>query len=110
MLCYLELLEDIGTSVVEVLNFIFQLGFSTLGKAYSVDGLTPSQLQALNDLRSFGLVYRKSRDVPEYYPTRYGCVLCAICADCEHVSCVLRVCVCVCVRVCVCGLPLSFRP
>ena len=48
-------------SLVECLNFLFQLSFSTLGKDYTTDGLNNHMLKFLQHLREFGLVYQRKR-------------------------------------------------
>lgn len=45
--------------LVEILSFLFQLSFSTLGKDYSVEGMSDSLLNFLQHLREFGLVFQR---------------------------------------------------
>lgn len=45
--------------LVECLNFLFQLGSLELGQSYSVDALTPTQKQMLDDLKNIGVVYQR---------------------------------------------------
>uniref|UniRef100_A0A8D0HGQ0 General transcription factor IIH subunit 4 n=1 Tax=Sphenodon punctatus TaxID=8508 RepID=A0A8D0HGQ0_SPHPU len=59
-----------GMDLVEILSFLFQLSFSTLGKDYSVEGMSDSLLNFLQHLREFGLVYQRKRKSRRYYPTR----------------------------------------
>ncbi|CAG8772623.1 17567_t:CDS:2, partial [Acaulospora colombiana] len=57
---YLDLAgEMLNMNVVEVLNFFFMLGSLELGQDYSVDGLTATQRQLLDDLENYGLAYRR---------------------------------------------------
>ncbi|KAJ8300235.1 hypothetical protein KUTeg_021754 [Tegillarca granosa] len=70
MLQYLETVEARGMDLIECLSFLFQLSFSTLGKDYSTDGMSESQLRFLQHLREFGLVYQRKRKSQRYYPTR----------------------------------------
>uniref|UniRef100_H3AK09 General transcription factor IIH subunit 4 n=1 Tax=Latimeria chalumnae TaxID=7897 RepID=H3AK09_LATCH len=56
--------------LVEILSFLFQLSFSTLGKDYSVEGMGDSLLTFLQHLREFGLVFQRKRKSRRYYPTR----------------------------------------
>ncbi|XP_070582185.1 general transcription factor IIH subunit 4-like [Ptychodera flava] len=70
MLQYLETAETRGLDLVEALNFLFQLSFSTLGKDYSTENMNESQLQFLQVLRELGLVYQRKRKSKRYYPTR----------------------------------------
>ncbi|CAB1350530.1 unnamed protein product, partial [Coregonus sp. 'balchen'] len=44
-----------GMDLVEILSFLFQLSFSTLGRDYSVEGMSESLLTFLQHLREFGL-------------------------------------------------------
>merc|ERR1712226_762444 len=57
-------------SIVECLNFLFQLSFATLGKDYTTDGLNNHMLKFLQRLREFGLVYQRKRNSGRFYPTR----------------------------------------
>ncbi|CAJ0935197.1 unnamed protein product [Ranitomeya imitator] len=57
-------------NLVEILSFMFQLSFSTLGKDYSVEGMSDSLLTFLQHLREFGLVFQRKRKSRRYYPTR----------------------------------------
>ena len=66
-----------GIHVVEILNFLFQLGCLEIGQAYLVEPLTPIQRKMLADLREFGLTYQ-SKDTGKFYPTRLVTVLSSI--------------------------------
>ena len=59
----------------DVLSFLFTLGSLELGIAYSTSNLTPTQLQMLQDLADFGLVYRRNEHADRYYPTRLATTL-----------------------------------
>ena len=61
MLQYLDTVAMRNMSLVECLNFLFQLSFSTLGKDYGTDGLNNHMLKFLQHLREFGLVYQRKR-------------------------------------------------
>lgn len=60
---------------VEVMSFLFTLGSLELGISYSTTNLTPTQLQMLEDLADFGLVYRRDASSTRYYPTRLATTL-----------------------------------
>lgn len=60
---------------VDVLSFLFTLGSLELGISYSTSNLTPTQLQMLEDLSDFGLVYRRDPQSNRYYPTRLATTL-----------------------------------
>uniref|UniRef100_UPI00358E0753 general transcription factor IIH subunit 4-like isoform X1 n=1 Tax=Myxine glutinosa TaxID=7769 RepID=UPI00358E0753 len=70
MLQYLRSAEARGMDLVEILSFLFQLSFSTLGKDYSVEGMSDTLLAFLQHLRELGLVFQRKRKSRRYYPTR----------------------------------------
>lgn len=70
MLQYLDTCEKNGLNLSECLSMLFQLSFSTLGRDYSTEGLTPNLLVFLQHLREFGLVYQRKRKAGRFYPTR----------------------------------------
>lgn len=43
----------------DVVNFLLQLGSMTFGRQYDVRGLNDVQLTLLEDLKDFGLIYRR---------------------------------------------------
>ncbi|CAO3595386.1 unnamed protein product [Absidia cylindrospora] len=75
LLQYLDMAEVLQMDLVEVLNFLFQLGSSELGENYSVEPLTQTQQQMLEDLRDYGIVYQRKRGSRRYYPTRLATTL-----------------------------------
>ncbi|CAO3615807.1 unnamed protein product [Cunninghamella blakesleeana] len=75
LLQYLDMAEVLQMDLVEVLNFLFQLGSSELGENYSVEPLTQTQHQMLEDLRDYGIVYQRKRGSRRYYPTRLATTL-----------------------------------
>ena len=70
MLQYLDTITMRSMSLVECLNFLFQLSFASLGKDYSTAGLNNNMLTFLQHLREFGLVYQRKRTSGRFYPTR----------------------------------------
>lgn len=72
---YLNLTQELNMDPVDVLNFIFILGSLELGKGYSVLLLSETQVKMLADLKDYGLVYRKSDRLAEFYPTRLATTL-----------------------------------
>ncbi|KAK5910655.1 LOW QUALITY PROTEIN: general transcription factor IIH subunit 4 [Pseudochaenichthys georgianus] len=74
---YLNTAQSRGMELVEVLSFLFQLSFSTLGRDYSVEGMSDSLLTFLQHLREFGLVFQRKRKSRRYYPTRLAITLAA---------------------------------
>ncbi|KAK5649148.1 hypothetical protein RI129_004040 [Pyrocoelia pectoralis] len=70
VLQYLDTVEQRGLDLAECLTFLFQLSFSTLGKDYSTEGMSPRLLIFLQHLREFGLVYQRKRKAGRFYPTR----------------------------------------
>ncbi|XP_054158025.1 general transcription factor IIH subunit 4-like [Oppia nitens] len=67
---YLETLQTKGLDLAEALIFLFQLSFLTLGKNYSTESMSDSNLSILQNLREFGLVYQRKRKDGRFYPTR----------------------------------------
>ncbi|KAM9823874.1 general transcription factor IIH subunit 4 [Neosynchiropus ocellatus] len=74
---YLKTAQSLGMDLVEILSFLFQLSFSTLGRDYSVEGMSESLLTVLQHLREFGLVFQRKRKSRRYYPTRLAINLAA---------------------------------
>ncbi|KAJ4305164.1 RNA polymerase II transcription factor B 52 kDa subunit [Kalmusia sp. IMI 367209] len=62
-------------SETDVLNFLFMLGSLELGQDYSTATLSPTQLQMLEDLAEFGIVYRSHKEASTFYPTRLAVTL-----------------------------------
>jgi len=60
---------------VDVLSFLFMLGSLELGQDYSKATLTPTQIQMLDDLGDFGIVYQRDASDPRFYPTRLATTL-----------------------------------
>jgi transcription initiation factor TFIIH subunit 4 len=60
---------------VDVLSFLFTLGSLELGQNYSTRPLTATQLQMLDDLNDFGIVYRPQQDSSRFFPTRLATTL-----------------------------------
>ena len=60
---------------VDVLSFLFMLGSLELGQDYSTANLTATQLQMLDDLNDFGIIYRRSPQSDRFYPTRLATTL-----------------------------------
>ncbi|CAG8566902.1 8772_t:CDS:2 [Paraglomus occultum] len=75
LLQYLDYAEVLQMDLVEVLNFFFMLGSLELGQDYSVEQLTDTQKQVVEDLANFGLLYRRKRSSRRYYPTRLATTL-----------------------------------
>lgn len=59
----------------DVLSFFFQLGSLELGQDYSKTNLSPTQVQMLEDLNDFGLIYQSSPSSERFYPTRLATTL-----------------------------------
>uniref|UniRef100_A0A3Q3WER9 General transcription factor IIH subunit 4 n=1 Tax=Mola mola TaxID=94237 RepID=A0A3Q3WER9_MOLML len=74
---YIKTAQSRGMDLVEILSFLFQLSFSTLGRDYSVEGMSDSLLSFLQHLREFGLVFQRKRKSRRYYPTRLAITLAA---------------------------------
>lgn len=70
ILHYLDTIESKGFNFVECLSFLFQLSFSTVGKDYSINGLSDNILGFLQNLREFGFIYQRKRKDGRFYPTK----------------------------------------
>lgn len=67
--------KQLGMSETDVLSFLFMLGSLELGQDYSTATLSPTQLQMLEDLTAFGIVYRSHKAASTFYPTRLAVTL-----------------------------------
>ncbi|KAK3679138.1 RNA polymerase II transcription factor B 52 kDa subunit [Recurvomyces mirabilis] len=75
LIVYLNYSTELRMDPVDVLSFLFTLGSLELGISYSTSNLTPTQLQMLEDLSDFGVVYQPPEDKTRYYPTRLATTL-----------------------------------
>ncbi|KAF2016246.1 RNA polymerase II transcription factor-like protein B subunit 2 [Aaosphaeria arxii CBS 175.79] len=75
LIVYLKHAPDLGMQETEVLSFLFMLGSLELGQDYTTSTLSPTQLQMLEDLSAFGIVYRSSKNASTFYPTRLAVTL-----------------------------------
>ncbi len=75
LLHYLRITEKMAMDPVEVIHFLFMLGNLELGQDYSTEGLTDTQLQMLEDLRDYGIVYQRKSSSRRFYPTRLATTL-----------------------------------
>lgn len=75
LLQYLNMAETLQMDSVDVLNFIFMLGSLELGKDYSLSALSETQLNLLEDLRDYGLIYQRKSTSRRFYPTRLATTL-----------------------------------
>lgn len=55
---------------IEALAFLFMLGNLELGRGYSTENLTATQLTMLEDLAETGFIYRRNKTSKRFYPTR----------------------------------------
>ncbi|ORY88174.1 RNA polymerase II transcription factor B subunit 2 [Leucosporidium creatinivorum] len=70
----LQYLEE-ASDVVRVLGFLFMLGSLVLGRGYSTERFSETELTVLHDLRDYGLVYQPSPTSTDFYPTRLATTL-----------------------------------
>ncbi|WFD34992.1 DNA-dependent ATPase protein rad54 [Malassezia cuniculi] len=75
LLQYLSIAEERNMDLVEVLAFFFTVGSLELGRAYETAGLSPTQLQMLEELSDYGLVYRPGKHSGYFFPTRLATTL-----------------------------------
>ncbi|EGG12949.1 uncharacterized protein MELLADRAFT_46475 [Melampsora larici-populina 98AG31] len=68
LLQYLKMAEANDLDIVDVLSCLFMLGSLELGKEYSMKNFSDTQVQVLNDLVDYGLVYLTQSKT--FYPTR----------------------------------------
>lgn len=62
--------QDRDMDPIEALAFLFMLGNLELGRGYSTENLTATQLTMLEDLAETGFIYRRSKTSKRFYPTR----------------------------------------
>jgi transcription initiation factor TFIIH subunit 4 len=75
LLQYLAVAEPRGMDLVEVMSFLFMLGSLELGKDYSTEELSETQLHMLEDFRDYGIVYQRKSSSRRFYPTRLATTL-----------------------------------
>ncbi|KAF2785957.1 transcription factor Tfb2 [Melanomma pulvis-pyrius CBS 109.77] len=75
LIVYLKHAPQLSMSETDVLSFLFMLGSLELGQDYTTSTLSATQLQMLEDLSAFGIVYRSSKDALTFYPTRLAVTL-----------------------------------
>ncbi|KAF2473156.1 RNA polymerase II transcription factor B subunit 2 [Lindgomyces ingoldianus] len=75
LIVYLNYAPKLGMSETDVLSFLFMLGSLELGQEYSISTLSQTQVQMLEDLSAFGIVYRSSKTSSTFYPTRLATTL-----------------------------------
>ncbi|KAF2178883.1 transcription factor Tfb2 [Zopfia rhizophila CBS 207.26] len=75
LIVYLKHASQLNMSETDVLSFLFMLGSLELGQDYTTTTLSPTQLQMLEDLSAFGIVYRSSKEASTFYPTRLATTL-----------------------------------
>ncbi|XP_066294463.1 general transcription factor IIH subunit 4-like [Branchiostoma lanceolatum] len=83
ILQYLDTMQSRGLNLVEALQFLFQISFSTLGKDYPTEGMSDSMQQFLQHLRELGLVNQRKRKSGRFYPTRLAIHLASGISDVE---------------------------
>lgn len=75
LLHYLSMSEERNMDLVEVLAFFFTVGGLDFGRAYETRGFSQTQLQTLEDLGNYGLVYRPYKSAKYFFPTRLAYTL-----------------------------------
>eukprot|EP01135_Chromosphaera_perkinsii_P008592 Nk52_evm34s1401 gene=Nk52_evmTU34s1401 len=70
MFSYLETCEGRGLDIVEVISFLFHVGYAKLGRCFPVENLSATEQVLLQDLFEFGLVYRRKASSRWYYSTK----------------------------------------
>ncbi|ORX37154.1 transcription factor Tfb2-domain-containing protein [Kockovaella imperatae] len=81
LMCYLALKEADSERSAETLSVFFSLGCMQLGDSYSASGSFPLAHSALDDLESYGFIYRRPvvNGVPsdQFFPTHLATSLCS---------------------------------
>ena len=67
---YLETCSGRELDIVEVIAFLFHLGYALLGQCFPVSSLSITEQALLQDLYEFGLVYRRKGTSRWYYATK----------------------------------------
>lgn len=75
LLQYLHMVEERQMDLVEVLSFLFMLSTMELGREYSVEHLSPTQIAMLEDLRDYGIVWQRKATSKRFCPTRLATTL-----------------------------------
>ncbi|KAF2444832.1 RNA polymerase II transcription factor B subunit 2 [Karstenula rhodostoma CBS 690.94] len=75
LVAYLRNAPQQRMSETDILNFLFMLGSLELGQDYSTATLSATQLQMLEDLAEFGIIYRSHKSASTFYPTRLAVTL-----------------------------------
>lgn len=75
LLQYLRMAEERNMDLVEVLAFFFTVGGLEFGRAYETHGFSLTQMQTLEELSDYGLVYRTSKSAKYFFPTRLAATL-----------------------------------
>lgn len=75
LLQYLRMTEERNMDLVEVLAFFFTVGGLELGRAYETRGFSLTQMQTLEELSDYGLVYRVNKSAKYFFPTRLAATL-----------------------------------
>ncbi|WFD42984.1 DNA-dependent ATPase protein rad54 [Malassezia psittaci] len=75
LLHYLRMAEERNMDLVEVIAFFFTVGGLEVGRAYDIRGFSLTQLQTLEDLSDYGLVYRTAKSAKYFFPTRLASTL-----------------------------------
>ncbi|KAF7796029.1 hypothetical protein EIP86_007198 [Pleurotus ostreatoroseus] len=75
LLQYLHMAEERKMDLVEVLSFLFMLSTMELGRDYSVEHLSPTQVAMLEDLRDYGIIWQRRPQSKRFSPTRLATTL-----------------------------------
>ncbi|KAI0951367.1 hypothetical protein AcW1_008425 [Taiwanofungus camphoratus] len=75
LLQYLHMTEERQMDLVEVLSFLLMTSTMELGREYSTENLSPTQIAMLGDLRDYGLIWQRSASSRQFSPTRLATTL-----------------------------------
>ncbi|KZT07609.1 transcription factor Tfb2 [Laetiporus sulphureus 93-53] len=75
LLQYLHLAEERQMDLVEVLGFLLMLSTMELGREYSTEQLSATQVAMLTDLRNYGLIWQPNPSSRRFSPSRLATTL-----------------------------------
>ncbi|KAF9815821.1 hypothetical protein IEO21_04333 [Rhodonia placenta] len=75
LLQYLHMVEERQMDLVEVSSFLLMLSTMELGREYSTESLSATQLAMLADLRNYGLIWQRNASSNQFSPSRLGTTL-----------------------------------
>ncbi|GBE88578.1 RNA polymerase II transcription factor B subunit 2 [Sparassis crispa] len=75
LLQYLHMAEERHMDLVEILSFLLMLSTMELGREYSIENLSVTQMAMLSDLRDYGLIWQRNATSKRFCPSRLATTL-----------------------------------